>query len=153
MGEPGGLPSMGSHRVGHDWSDLAAAAAVTCHLTGVCSFLTSITWTLGFNSDLWSCQLWNIPTLDRLRSYPWSFLICHTLLYLYILTCSIYLYIYTCSPGKWSLINNFFSVSWVYVLGQCVYLLSTWSYLSHLKIPLLLLLLSRFSRVWLCATP
>ena len=24
---PGGLPSMGSHRVGHDWSDLAAAAA------------------------------------------------------------------------------------------------------------------------------
>ena len=27
MEEPGGLPSMGSHRVGHDWSDLAAAAA------------------------------------------------------------------------------------------------------------------------------
>ena len=26
-GEPGGLPSLGSHRVGHDWSDLAAAAA------------------------------------------------------------------------------------------------------------------------------
>ena len=27
MGEPGGLPSMGSHRVGYDRSDLAAAAA------------------------------------------------------------------------------------------------------------------------------
>ena len=26
MGEPGGLPSIGSHRVGHDWSDLAVAA-------------------------------------------------------------------------------------------------------------------------------
>ena len=26
--EPGGLPSMGSHRAEHDWSDLAAAAAV-----------------------------------------------------------------------------------------------------------------------------
>jgi len=26
-GEPGGLPSMGLHRVGHDWSNLAAAAA------------------------------------------------------------------------------------------------------------------------------
>ena len=26
-GEPGGLPSMGSHRVGHDWSDLAVAVA------------------------------------------------------------------------------------------------------------------------------
>ena len=27
--EPGGLPSMGSHRVGHDWSGLGAAAAET----------------------------------------------------------------------------------------------------------------------------
>ena len=27
-GEPGGLPSLGSHRVGHNWSDSAAAAAV-----------------------------------------------------------------------------------------------------------------------------
>ena len=27
-GEPGGLPSMGSHRVGHDCSDLAVAVAV-----------------------------------------------------------------------------------------------------------------------------
>ena len=26
MGEPGGLPSMGLHRVRHNWSDLAAAA-------------------------------------------------------------------------------------------------------------------------------
>ena len=28
-GEAGGLPSMGSHRVGHDWSDLAAALSST----------------------------------------------------------------------------------------------------------------------------
>ena len=27
LGEPDGLPSLWSHRVGHDWSDLAAAAA------------------------------------------------------------------------------------------------------------------------------
>ena len=26
-GDPVGLPSMGSHRVGHNWTDLAAAAA------------------------------------------------------------------------------------------------------------------------------
>ena len=32
--EPGGLPSMGSHRVGHDWSDLAAAAASLLALVG-----------------------------------------------------------------------------------------------------------------------
>ena len=25
-GRPGGLQSMGSHKVGHDWGDLAAAA-------------------------------------------------------------------------------------------------------------------------------
>ena len=31
-GEPGGLPSMGSHRVRHDLSDLAAAAAAAGHL-------------------------------------------------------------------------------------------------------------------------
>ena len=32
--EPSGLPYMGSHRVGHGWSDLAAVAAVftTCYL-------------------------------------------------------------------------------------------------------------------------
>ena len=31
-GESGGLPSMGSHRVGHDWSDLAATAAAAADL-------------------------------------------------------------------------------------------------------------------------
>ena len=33
-GEPGGLPSMGLCRVGHDWSDLAAAAAVSLQFAG-----------------------------------------------------------------------------------------------------------------------
>ena len=32
-GEPGGLPSMGSHRVGHNRSDLAAAAAAATFKT------------------------------------------------------------------------------------------------------------------------
>ena len=32
-GKPGGLPSMGSHRVGHDWSDLAIAIAIWPHKT------------------------------------------------------------------------------------------------------------------------
>ena len=32
--EPGGLLSMGSHRVGHNWSDLAAAAAVSVKQIG-----------------------------------------------------------------------------------------------------------------------
>ena len=37
MGELGGLPSMGSHRVGHDWSNLAAAAADACITESLCS--------------------------------------------------------------------------------------------------------------------
>ena len=31
-GEPGGLPSMGSHRVGHDWSDLAAFSSIVLYI-------------------------------------------------------------------------------------------------------------------------
>ena len=34
MGEPGGLPSMGSHRVGHDCSNLAAVAAAGGRVRG-----------------------------------------------------------------------------------------------------------------------
>ena len=37
-GEPGGLPSMGSHRVGHDYSDLAATAWVRWHLSRLWSY-------------------------------------------------------------------------------------------------------------------
>ena len=38
-GEPSELPSMGSHRVRHDWSDLAAAAAAGMCLGGLFSVL------------------------------------------------------------------------------------------------------------------
>ena len=53
-GEPGGLPAMGLHRVGHDWSNLAAAAAAayniyhmfynhlfmhSCEIGHICKFL------------------------------------------------------------------------------------------------------------------
>ena len=36
-GDPDGLPSMGSHRVRHDWSDLAAAAAICWTFTYILS--------------------------------------------------------------------------------------------------------------------
>ena len=39
-GEPSGLPSVGSHRVGHDWSDLAAAAAGVPHISGLKQYLS-----------------------------------------------------------------------------------------------------------------
>ena len=46
-GEPGGLPSMGSHRVGHDWSDLAAAAAAAVSMLVFPSLRISIFISLG----------------------------------------------------------------------------------------------------------
>ena len=39
-GESGGLPSMGSHRVGHNWSDLAAAAAAAWYIYETITFCT-----------------------------------------------------------------------------------------------------------------
>ena len=41
-GEPGGLPSLGLHRVGRDWSNLAAAAAKAHWKNGVESLLHNI---------------------------------------------------------------------------------------------------------------
>ena len=47
-GEPGGLPSMGSHRVGHDWSDVAAAAKIdSAGKESACN-----AWDLGSNPGL-----------------------------------------------------------------------------------------------------
>ena len=37
-GEPGGLPSMGSHRVRHDWSDLAAARGLNKNTSPFCLY-------------------------------------------------------------------------------------------------------------------
>ena len=49
-GERGGLLSLGSHRVGHDWSDLAAAAAaMLIHVVLFHSFNVSILW-IDYNS-------------------------------------------------------------------------------------------------------
>ena len=42
-GQPGGLLSMGLHRVRHDWSNLAAAAAAVCMLSHIWLFVTP--WT------------------------------------------------------------------------------------------------------------
>ena len=39
--EPGGLPSMGSHRVGHDWCDLAAAADNTSEYSLILEYIPS----------------------------------------------------------------------------------------------------------------
>ena len=45
MGEPGGLPSMGSHRVRYNWSDLAAAYPMTAQYTFFATVLETLTMT------------------------------------------------------------------------------------------------------------
>ena len=56
-GEPGGLPSMGLHRVGHDWIDLAAAAAVWSPCCPKDSQESS-------PAPVWKCQLFSsLPSL------------------------------------------------------------------------------------------
>ena len=43
-GEPDGLPSLGSHRVGHDWSDLAAAVCISCILYNLVCYNSVRQW-------------------------------------------------------------------------------------------------------------
>ena len=54
-GKPGRLSSMGSHRVRHDWSDLAAAAAWVYHILFFCSLIVVSTFWL-----LWIMLLWTL---------------------------------------------------------------------------------------------
>ena len=64
-GEPGGLLSMGLHRVGHDWSDLAATAAAAA---------AELPWSVGKDSPCNVGDLGLIPGLGKSpgegKSYP-----------------------------------------------------------------------------------
>ena len=53
-GDPGGLLSMGSHRVGHDWSDLVAAATAAAALSSAFSF----NFPTNIFPQLNKCSLW-----------------------------------------------------------------------------------------------
>ena len=57
-GEPGGLPSMGSHGVGHDWSDLAAVAAV----------YLQVIWLILLCSKPYLSGKWYIGTVHKVPS-------------------------------------------------------------------------------------
>ena len=50
--EPGGLPSMGSHRVRHDWSDLAAAAAAD-----MCLYMETICIASLYIQCIYACSI------------------------------------------------------------------------------------------------
>ena len=59
-GEPGGLLSMGWHRVGHEWSDLAAAAAAAAVF-----IITYQTHSLVYTQEKWND--------DHTKTCPWIF--------------------------------------------------------------------------------
>ena len=58
-GKPGGLPSMGWHRVGHDWSDLAVAAEFMNYKVGYLTeeifkqSIEGVAWFLLTHSKMW----------------------------------------------------------------------------------------------------
>ena len=77
-GEPGGLPSMGSHRVGHDWSDLAAAAATftenyfqaTLHvLQALLDVISECLWGAGTSFHEQIVRVNKMPRIMQLGSY------------------------------------------------------------------------------------
>ena len=79
-GEPGGLPSLGSHRVGHDWSDLAAAAAAIP------------------SRSIYIITHGRISYFHGWVVFPY---VCGCMLYM----CSIYMYVYMCihtHTSSWS---------------------------------------------------
>ena len=76
-GEPGGLLSMGSHRVGHDWSDLAAAAAAACVTNYIYGLLTPRPHMLLMLRPVFSSLTLREKTCDLLEVW-WIYLETHT---------------------------------------------------------------------------
>ena len=69
-GEPGGLPSVGSHRVGHDWSDLAAAASKQHQPRGWFLMVQLLLpWKWPFFQPVYSnYELWLYPNSEEKRT-------------------------------------------------------------------------------------
>ena len=74
-GEPGGLPSMGSHRVGHDWSKLAVAAAAAILRLLSCQGLN-------YGKGLFSFILLQFPNFFLFPFFTWCQELAHDSLWL-----------------------------------------------------------------------
>ena len=82
--EPGRLQSMGLHRVGHDWSDLAAAAAAVILLAWLIYFLRqdsnlSTNYKSRIESSRWNVSCEKIHWLSG-RDEP-NIYLCHSIQY------------------------------------------------------------------------
>ena len=70
MGEPGGLPSTGLHRVGHNWSDLAATAAVKAMVFPVVMYGYE-SWTIK-KAECWRIDAFDLSCWKRLLRVHWT---------------------------------------------------------------------------------
>ena len=88
MEEPGWLASMGSHRVGHDWSDLAAAAAKLWNIFLCCSkyFFSVLSFTFTYLIIL---KLFFIYAVTWSCSFTF-FLYSHLIIYIFQIQCQVY---------------------------------------------------------------
>ena len=72
-GEPGGLPSVGSHRVGHNWSDLAAAAVYSILKINLDSIFVALpakvhlVKVMFFPAVMYGCESWTIKKAEHQR--------------------------------------------------------------------------------------
>ena len=67
-GEPGGLLSMGSHRVRHDWSDLAAAADSILKIRDITSSTkVHLVKVMVFPVVMYGCESWTTKKAERQR--------------------------------------------------------------------------------------
>ena len=71
MGEPGGRPSMRLHRVGHDWSDLAAAAAALKAMVFLVVVYGCESWTIK-KAECWKIDAFELWCWRRLLRFPWT---------------------------------------------------------------------------------
>ena len=129
-GEPGGLLFMGSHRVGHDWSDLAVVAAQV--LSGVRSLFQA------HNSDITLA-----PCLSFTKNLFKHHLVCWTFLNAQdkITPPTTFFYTWLCfviaSITFWHILSYFISIISFTILGllevcfsafsmSCLHVLGTW---------------------------
>ena len=102
-GEPGGLPSMGLHRVGHDWSYLAAAAAARREAPAES---TPTNWDRPAQQDPHSpirCEWYLLPLLLLLLttvSFPWCVAGWMGPRHVFTSLCSPHLVTLTMTPGS-----------------------------------------------------
>ena len=121
--EPNGLPSMGSYRVGHDWSDLAPVAAGTLYKWNYTVFVL-LRWfrslsVMFSDSSLVHSFLW-------LNNSPW---------YVHVVLCLSS----RLSVGIWAV--SIFGLVWIMMLWTGLYKVSVWVLLS---------ILWGIYRVWNC---